>query len=57
MFETGDLVKWKIKDIVCRGIFRKELENEYEVICYEINNVSTKKKLNVVKELVEKDEI
>lgn len=57
MFSTGDLVKWQIRDIVCRGIVRRELENEYEIICYEINNMYTKKKLNVIKEIVEKDEV
>jgi len=49
MFEIGDVIKWKAGNVLCKGIFKREDKNTYEVICFEINNLPTKKKLNVSK--------
>lgn len=43
----GDKIKWTIGRSLCRGIVRDTNEDFIEVVCYEINNQPTKKKIQL----------
>ena len=55
--ETGDVVKWYAGNILCRGIVRQEFEENVDVVCFEVNNMATKRLINVKKDLIIKDEV
>ena len=51
MFEIGQNVSWATgqSNIISKGLVRKELDNEVELVCYEINGMPTRRKLKVLK--------
>ena len=55
-FMIGDRIKWTIGRSSCRGIFREDFGEESEIVCYEINNQPTRKKIIVKTILLVKDE-
>jgi hypothetical protein len=52
----GDRIKWITgNNILSRGIVREDLRDEVEVVCYEISNQPTRKKLIINKSLIDED--
>lgn len=51
----GDVVDWKVGNIICKGIIREDFEKEVEVICVEVNGRPTKSKLKIQKSCIIKE--
>ena len=55
--ETGDVISWYAGKMLCKGIVKQEFTNTVKVVCFEINNVGTKKQIEVQKSLIAHDKI
>ena len=51
--EIGQKIKWEIQNKNCKGIYKRELDNNLsEVICTEINGISYVLKISVLTNLL-----
>lgn len=48
----GDVVSWKVGNVFAKGLVRDEFENEFEIVCFEVNGSPTRKKLKINKECI-----
>jgi hypothetical protein len=51
MFEIGQNVSWSTgqSNIISKGLVREDLGEFVEVICYEINSMPTRRKIQILK--------
>jgi len=56
MFDIGDKVKWTSGKILSRGLIYDDNGEEFiQVNCFEINNIPTRRKIKVLRNLLKRD--
>lgn len=52
-FEIGNVVSWKVGNIISKGLIREDVsEEQLEVVCFEINGSPTRKKIIIQKSCI-----